>query len=131
MLLVPIHYPLKASSVQTLTHAIDFADQFDDTQIIILHVHLLHKSKNVTQTDLRHAIEEEVELPTHTSFHVRDTYLIENAILDEAGHQNADYVIIGKSMQPRWRQRLADYLGIGIDLESTLRHQLDAKLIII
>lgn len=130
-LLAPIRYPLEASSEQTLNHAIDLADQFDDVQLLILHVNVLHKGKDVDRAELRHAIEEEIELPVNSSCHVRDSYLIEKEILNEADYQNADYVIIGESMRSRWRQLLAERLGVGIDLESVLRDRSNAEVVVV
>lgn len=130
-LLVPIRSPFHAASVQTLTHAISCAEQFDDAHLLILHVNLLHRGKTIDRPELEAALEEAVGLPSNASCHVRDAYLLETAILDEATQQNADYVIIGKSLQSRWRQLLADRLGIGLDLESILHHQLDADLVVV
>ena len=130
-LLVPIRYPPQEASVQTVTHAIDLADRHDDAHVYVLHVNVLHKDEDVDRRDLTRALEQEIEPPPHTSFHVRDAYLIEKAILSEAAQQNAEYVVIGKSMRARWRQLLTDHLGVGIDLEAFLDQQLNAELVVI
>ncbi|WP_254524492.1 universal stress family protein [Natrinema caseinilyticum] len=118
--------------MRTLDHAIARADQFDDAQLVIVHVNLLHTGKEeIDRTQLRCALDEEVGLPDNTNCYVRDAYLIEKAILGEADLQNADYVIIGESTQSRWRQLLAARFDIGTDLESALSHQLDGDLIVV
>ncbi|WP_306052010.1 universal stress protein [Natronococcus wangiae] len=129
-LLVPIRYPLQKPSAETIAHAIDLADKLDDTHLYILHVNVLHKGKDVDRTQFRRAVHEKVDPPPDTSCHVRDAYLIEKAILKEAAEQDADYVVIGQSMRARWRQLLADHLGVGVDLEAFLDHQLNAELVV-
>lgn len=128
--LVPIRYPLAASSVQTVSRAIDLAEGFDDAHLFILHVNVLHRGEDVDRTELRRAVEDEVDPPASASCHVRDAFLIEKAILDEATQQDADYVVIGESLRARWRQLLADRLGVGVDLEAFLHHRLNAELVV-
>ncbi|MDS0477061.1 universal stress protein [Natrinema sp. 1APR25-10V2] len=130
-LLVPIRYPPQEASVQTMNRAIDFAEQFDDAHVLILHVNVRHKGDDVDRTEFRRTVKDEIEPPTNASYHVRDAYLIEKAILDEASQQNADYVVIGKSMRSRWQLLLADRLGIGIDIETFLDRRLDTELRVI
>ncbi len=113
-----------------MARAIDLADELDDPHLYILHVNVLHEGEAVDRTDLRRAVEEAVDPPSNASCHVRDAYLIEEAILREASQQNADYVVIGKSMRARWRRLLADRLGVGVDLEAFLDNQLNAELVV-
>ncbi|WP_306061485.1 universal stress protein [Natronococcus wangiae] len=129
-LLVPIRYPPQEASVQTIAHAIDLADELDDTHLYILHVNVLHKGEDIDRTQLRRTVEEKVDTPPDASCHVRDAYLLEKAILKEAAEQDADYVVIGQSMRARWHQLLADHLGVGVNLEAFLDHQLNAELVV-
>ncbi|MFC4543460.1 universal stress family protein [Halosolutus amylolyticus] len=129
-LLVPIRYPPNTASVETVTHAIDLAEGFDDVHLFILHVNVLHRGEDVDRTELRQAVEDEIDPLANATCHVRDAYLIENAILDEAAQQDVDYVVIGESMRARWRQLLADRLGVGIDLEAALHGRLNAELVV-
>ncbi|WP_265108049.1 universal stress protein [Halosolutus halophilus] len=129
-LLVPIRYPPNTASVQTVTHAIDLAEGFDDAHLFILHVNALHKGGDIDRTELRRAVEDEIDPPENATCHVRDAFLIEKAILDEAAQQDVDYVVIGESMRSRWRRLLADRLGVGIDLETVLHSQLNAELVV-
>ncbi|SFC56255.1 hypothetical protein SAMN05444422_110127 [Halobiforma haloterrestris] len=129
-LLVPIRYPPQEASVETISHAIDVADELDDSHLYILHVNVLHKGEDIDRTELRRTVEERIETPPYASCHVRDAYLLEKAILKEAAEQDADYVVIGQSMRARWRQLLTDHLGVGVDLEVFLEQQLNAELVV-
>lgn len=129
--LVSIRYPLNVTGVQTIKRAVAHADQFDDAHLFILHVNLLHKGEHVNRTGLRHAVEQEVGSLANVSYHIRDAFLLEEAILNEAYQQDADYVVIGKSRRGRWRRLLSDFLGIDLDLETFLHQQLGAKLLVV
>ena len=128
--LVPVRYPLQEASVETIAHAVDVADELGDAHLYLLHVNVLHKGEDVDRTQFRRAVDEQVDTPPETSCHVRDAYLIEKAIHKEAAEQDVDYVVIGQSMRAQWRQLLADYLGIGVDLEAFLENQLNAELVV-
>lgn len=129
-LLAPIRYPLTAASEQTVTRALDLAAQFDDAHLFILHVNVRHRGESVTRTEFRRDIEAAVDPPANASCHVRDAYLIENAILTEATEQDIDYVVIGDSMRARWHRLLLDRLGVGVDLEAVLDQRLDAEVVV-
>ncbi|APW98012.1 universal stress family protein [Halobiforma lacisalsi AJ5] len=116
--------------METISHAIDVADELDDSHLYILHVNVLHKGDDIDRTEFRRTVEERIETPPYASCHVRDAYLLEKAILEEAAEQDADYVVIGQSMRARWRQLLTDHLGVGVDLEGFLDQQLNAELVV-
>lgn len=130
ILLVPVRYPLEEASVGTLQQAIELSEAHERAHLYILHVNLLHRGRHVERTDLTRAVEREFGALENASYHVRDAFLLEEAILYEAVQQDADYVIIGKDRKARWRRMLSNRLGIYIDLEAFLSEHLDAKLVV-
>lgn len=130
-LLVPIRYPLRTTGIRTVLYASDLAERFDDAHLVVLHVNAIHNGKHITPAKLRRAVEEEVGPLLAASYQVCDSFLIENAILEEAAHRNTDYVVIGRSARSRWRQVLARRLGLGIDLETHLEGHLDTELVVV
>lgn len=131
IVLVPVRYPLKAPNVATLRRAADLAAQCDEIHLYILHVNLLYNDEDVSRMDLQRAIEQAVGPLPNASYHVRDAFLLEEAILNEACYQNADYVVIGRSLRSRWHQLLATRLGMTVDLETFLKQHLDGNLVVV
>lgn len=131
VILVPISYPLNSSSLRTLQRATELARSVNGPHLYILHVNLLHKDENVRRDALRREVEEEVGPLDNTSYHIRDAFLLEEAILYEAVQQNADYVIIGKDTRARWRQVLTTRLDMDVDLQAFLQRHLNAELIVV
>lgn len=131
MVLVPVRYPLSKAGVQTITRAVELADGFDDAALYVFYANLLQKSERVTPNDLKTAIEQEVGPLANASYNVANAFLLEEAILNEAAQEDADYVVIGHSLRGRLRNLVADRLDLGVDLEGFLRERLDAELIVV
>lgn len=131
LVLVPISYPLQSASVGTLRRAVEETDSLEDGHLYVLHVNLLHRSEDVDREDLRRAVERELGPLDNVSYHVRDAFLHEEAILYEAVQNDADYVVIGKDRRARWRQMLSKRLDLGVDLGEFLEEHLHAELIVV
>lgn len=129
-MLVPVRYPFESPSVATVEAAVDLASSLDDAHLYVLHVNVIHSGEDVDRAALQRGVESAVGALPNASYHVRDAFLFEEAILNEACHQDADYVVVGKSLRSGWRTLLAKRLGAGVDLEDFLRRQLDAELIV-
>lgn len=129
--LVPVRHPLSDAGVQTITRAVELADEFDDAALYILYVNLLQKNERVTPRDLKAAVEQELGPLANASYNVANAFLLEEAILNEAAQEDADYVVIGHSLRGRLRNLIADRLDLGVDLEGVLREHLDAELIVV
>ncbi|WP_158059528.1 universal stress protein [Halorussus halophilus] len=129
--LVPIRYPLQEGSVRTLKRAIELADEYENAHLYILYVNLLHKGVHVERDDLVRAVKQEFDSLPNASYHVRNAFLLEEAILYEAIQQDVDYVVIGKDTRARWRQILSDRLDIDTDLEVFLQRHLNTKLVVV
>lgn len=128
---VPVRYPLEAASVRTLRRAIETAEDHERAHLYVLHVNLLHSGRHVSRRDLARAVEREVGPLENASYHVRDAFLLEEAILYEAVQQNADYVVVGRDRKASWRRILSERLGLRVDVEAFLAAHLDAKLVVV
>ena len=131
LFMVPLRYPLHERGVGTLQRALDLAAEHENAHLYILHVNLLHKNEHVDREALVRAVERAVGSLDNATYHVRNAFLLEEAILYEAVQQDADYVIIGKDTRARWRQILTHRLDMDIDLETFLRHHLNATLVVV
>lgn len=130
MLLVPVQFPITADSKRTISRAVELTARLDDPHLYVLHVNHLYGGKPVKRYELQRAVEAAIGHLPHASYHVRDADLLEEAILDEARQQDADYVVIGHSQRARWRRMLANRLGTAIDLEAFLPQHLDAEVVV-
>lgn len=131
LILVTVPYPLCTSGVRTLHRAIQLRDQIGDGHLVVLHINLRQKGEYTNQEELVRAVRQTVGRLEGTSYHVRSTFFLEEAILYEATQQEADYVVIGKTTRGRWRRALSSRLGLAVDLESFLRRHLDSELVVV
>ena len=124
--LVSVRYPLTDDGHRTIRRGLSYVEDETDS-LIILHVRLLQNGSRLTRHELQTAVEAAVgAIPAH--YTVRQGYMLEEAILDEAARQNADRVLVGKTKRGRLRRRLGQLLGLYPDLEAELRRSLDTKL---
>lgn len=131
LVLVAIRYPLKEQGVRTLKRAIDLAADQRRADLSILHINVIHRNEHVTQRDLKRAVEQEFGPLTNATYYVRDSFLLEEAILQEATQQKAEYVVIGKDTRAWWRRILTHRLNMDIDLEAFLQRHLNTNLIVV
>jgi len=123
--LVSVRYPLTDDSHRTISRGFDHTTS--DDSLIVLHVALLQNGDSITRGELRAAVEAEFgELPAH--YVVRQGYVLEEAIVDEAARQHADRVIVGKTKRSRIRRRLGQLFGLYPDLEAELEATLSTSL---
>lgn len=129
LVLVPIRFPLEEPGVRTLRRAVDLAADHEDAHQYVVHVNLLHRDERVDRDDLETAVTRAFGPLPNASYHVRNGFLHEEAILYEAVQLDADYVVIGRDTRARWRQLLSDRLDIDGDLEGFLREHPGARLV--
>ncbi|ATW87772.1 hypothetical protein halTADL_0977 [Halohasta litchfieldiae] len=124
--LVSVRYPLTEDSHRTITRGLDYVS--DDTDsLIVLHVSLLQNGDSLTRQELQTAVEAEFsDIRAH--YIVRQGYVLEEAIVDEAARQTADRVIVGKTKRGRIRRRLGQLFGLYPDLEAELTGSLNTTL---
>jgi len=124
--LVSVRYPLSEDGHRTIQRGLDHVSD-DGDSLIVLHVTLLQNGDKLNRQQLREAVEREFgEIPTH--YVVRQGYVLEEAIIDEAARQNADRVIVGKTKRGRIRRRLGQLFGLYPDLETELTRNLKTTL---
>lgn len=126
--LVSVRYPLTEEGRRTINRGLD--DLGDEDALIVLHVALLQNGDSITRDELRAAVEAAVgEIPAH--YVVRQGYVLEEAIVDEAARQTADRVVVGRTKRGRIRRRLGQLFGLYPDLEAELEAGLSATLEIV
>ena len=127
--LVSVRYPLNDDGHRTIQRGLEYLTNESDS-LIVLHVTLLQNSGKLTRDELRAAVEAEFgEIPAH--YVVRQGYVLEEAIIDEAARQNTDRVIVGKTKHSRLRRRLGQLFGLYPDLEGELSRNLSTTLEIV
>ena len=124
--LVSVRYPLSVDSHRTIRRGFEHVTD-DGDSLIVLHVTLLQNGSKLNRHQLRSAVEGEFgEISAH--YIVRQGYVLEEAIIDEAARQNADRVIVGKTKRGRIRRRLGQLFGLYPDLETELARNLKTTL---
>jgi nucleotide-binding universal stress UspA family protein len=127
VVVVPVRYPLSSHSERTLKRGIEIAEE-RDAALTVLHIDLYQNGKNVTRTDLKRAVEGTFGTLYNTRFVVRDGFLVEESILEEAASEGADVVVIGHKQKGRWR-RMLNKLFDDPDVERYLRERLDVEIV--
>lgn len=125
--LVPVRYPLTAHSRATLREAARIADE-RDAALTILHVNLYQSGGSVSQRDLRQAVEDILGRTDDVRCVVRQGFLVEETILEEAIVEDVDAVVIGDNQVGRWR-RMISRIFDDPDVERYLREELDSEII--
>ena len=124
--LVSVRFPLSEDGHRTIQRGLNYVRD-DDDSLIVLHVTLLQNGDKLNRQQLREAVEGEFgEIPAH--YVVRQGYVLEEAIVDEAARQSADRVIVGKTKRGRLRRRLGQLFGLYPDLEAELKATLSTTL---
>ena len=124
--LASVRYPLNDDSHRTIKRGLGHLTDSDDS-LIVLHVALLQNGEKIGRDTLRMAVEAEFgELPAH--YIVRQGYVLEEAIIDEAARQHADRVLVGKTKRGRISRRLGQLFGLYPDLEAELSRNLSTTL---
>jgi len=124
--LVSVRYPLSEDGRRTIQRGLDYVSD-DGDSLIVLHVTLLQNGDKLNRQQLREAVEGEFgEIPAH--YVVRQGYVLEEAIIDEAARQSADRVLVGKTKRGRIRRRIGQLFGLYPDLETELSRNLKTTL---
>ncbi|MFB6207298.1 MAG: universal stress protein [Haloglomus sp.] len=124
---VPVRYPLTDASKRTLEAAVELARE-REAELTVLHVDLYQNDRYVTRTALKHATERAFGPIDDARYVVRRSFLVEQAILDEAAEEGADVVVIGTRQLSQWRRAIRSLLGEP-DVEAYLREHLDCELV--
>lgn len=109
-ILVPIRYPLTDPSARTLERAEQIADERDAKELIVLHVDVFQRTRSVTASEIYEAIAPLVA-DRPVSVNVNRSFLVEEAILEEAESIPADVIVLGQSRKSVWRRVLDRLVG--------------------
>lgn len=129
-ILVPIRYPLTAESTRTLQRAAQLADDSDDAYLLALHVNLFQYDTNSTAQEIRRAVWSVVgDHPVAVS--IRQGFLVEEVIREEAVDRQADVIVIGKNQKSPWRRLLSRIAGNHPAIAPYLQNHTDAEIEIV
>lgn len=132
-ILAPVRYPLTENSRTTIECALKLKEKEEakeDTggaELIALHVDLFQDGGDVSRKDLRREVEREFSVGD-VSYAVREGFIVEEAILDEAANQEVDVIVVGKSRSGKLRSALRRLIRRDPDIEAFLRENLDVRL---
>ncbi|MFQ6135673.1 MAG: hypothetical protein ACE5PM_00635 [Candidatus Hydrothermarchaeales archaeon] len=105
-ILVPLRYPITKRGRRTLEKALELI-KGDNVRAIFYHVNLIYKDRKINSGDLKREVEknaEEIKSMRNISYAVEKSYLLEESILKKISNSDIDMVIMGKSMEPRWKK---------------------------
>ncbi|MFB6173508.1 MAG: universal stress protein [Halobacteriales archaeon] len=124
---VPVRYPLSEHSERTLQRALEVARE-RDADLTVVHVDLYQDGRRTARSDLKRAVERTFGTLPNARYVVREGFLVEETILEEAAAEGADIVVIGRKQVGRWRETVRRLIG-DPDIESYLREELDARIV--
>jgi hypothetical protein len=129
-ILVPIRYPLTTRSIRTLEYASQLADRCDVNELTVLHIDLLQQMRFTTPEEISEAITPVIP-DQSVSVYVNRSFLIEEAILEEAESIEADIVVLGKCQKALWRRCLNRLVGNDPDIVSFLCTHTGAEIVVV
>lgn len=130
IVLIPVRYPLTDRNRSAINKGRELLADALDPELLLLHINRLQKGEHVTRSDLRTAIEAEFgALPA--TYLVRDAFLYEEAVLNEALNHDVDHIVLSERRYSAWQQLVRETLDIDVDLETFLDAQLETTIHII
>lgn len=128
LVVVPVRYPLTSHSRQTLQRGIREAEE-RGADLTVLHVNLFQNGERITRTDLKRVVEEAVGPIDRARYVIRQGFLVEETILEEAAAEGADVVVIGRHQAGRWRRTFRRLID-DPDIERYLTEKLDCEIVV-
>lgn len=129
-ILAPIRYPLTTRNTRTLEHARQLADDCNAKQLIVLHIDLLQHRRVTTPEEIQEAIAPVIP-DQAVSVYVTRSFLLEEAIREEAETINADIIVLGKSRKTAWRRVLDRVVGTAPDIVPFLCEYTTAEIVVV
>jgi K+-sensing histidine kinase KdpD len=108
-ILVPIRYPLTEQSAQTLSTAGRLARDHAPADLTALHVNLHQKGSTAQKREITRAVSSTLD-GVNASVMIRQGYLVEEEILEEAKQLDADIIVVGANQQATWKKVLSRIL---------------------
>lgn len=124
-LLVPVRYPLNGHSRETLEHAVEMSGE--DDHFLVLHVDLYQTKNGVSRRDLRRQVQNSVG-DIDASYVVRQGFVVEESILEEAVTSDVDVVVIGKNRSGKLRRAMRRMVGNDPRIEEFLDRNFEARI---
>jgi len=131
-LLAPVRYPLTQNSRSTIECALELKRKEEEegagtVELVFLHVDLFQHEGGVSRNDLRREIKREFDA-SDASYVVREGFIVEETILDEAANKEVDVIVVGKNRSGKLRRTLRRLVRNDPDIENYLRKNLDVRL---
>lgn len=130
IVLVPVRYPLQDRNRAAIEYGLELIADEPNPELLIVHVNQLHEDEHVSRSDLRTAVQAEFG-PIPANYVVRDNFLYEEALLEEASRQHVDHIVLSERRRSAWQQLLREALDLEVDLESFLADHLDTQIHVI
>lgn len=130
-ILVALRYPLSKRGRKTLHKAMELIED-DNIKVIFFHVNLIYNNKKVKRRDFKNEVEknaERIKTMKDVKFIVEESYLLDESILKKILETKTDVLIIGKTMEPRWK-KFIKFWG-EYNLSSELNAAADCKVIVV
>lgn len=119
-ILVPIRYPLTEQSARTLATAGRLARDHAPVDLTVLHVNLHQRGATAQKREITRAVSSTLD-GVDASVLIRQGYLVEEEILEEATQLDADIVVVGTNQQATWKKILRRTLGNDPEVGDHLR----------
>ncbi|MFB6282405.1 MAG: universal stress protein [Halobacteria archaeon] len=124
-ILVPVRFPLNRNSRHTLESALE--KKQEDDSLAVLHIDLFQKKRNVSERQLKEVVESEFGT-CDVSYRVKEGFLVEQSILEEAANTDTDVIYIGESQKGRFRKAVRKLIGNDPNIKEFLRKNIDARI---
>jgi len=124
---VPVRYPLTKHSRETLSEASSIAAD-DVADLTVIHVNLFQQDQEVSQRELKRAVEQDVGRLENARYVVRRGFVVEETLLEEIAAEDPDVVVIGEAQTARWRQMIRRLVDEP-DVDTYLSEHLDCRLV--
>ncbi|MFC7009430.1 hypothetical protein [Halalkalicoccus salilacus] len=96
----------------------------------MLHIDLLQNGRFTTPEEIDEAVTPVMTVQS-VSVYVSRSFLLEEAILEEAETINADVIVLGKSQKSAWRRVLDRVVGTAPDVVPFLREFTAAEIVVV
>jgi nucleotide-binding universal stress UspA family protein len=118
--LIPVRYPLTPVNERAIRRGLDLVAGHDDPELMIFHLNEIQTDRRIGREKLRNAVESVFD-GIEASYIVRDGFLVEEAVLEEAIRLEVDLIVLSGERQRRWRRILESVLDIDANPECFIR----------
>ncbi|MEE8358087.1 MAG: hypothetical protein V3R82_01570 [Candidatus Hydrothermarchaeales archaeon] len=107
-ILIALRYPLTKRGRKTLHKATEMIEG-DNVNVTFYHVNMIYNNKKISRRSFKEDIfknEEQLKDRKGLRFSVDESYLLDESILKKISENNINTIIIGKTMESRWKKFL-------------------------